>query len=115
MVSMLVGNQQNTRRRAQMLKGTFLDYYMTCQYQGYAFCSKNSQKMNESLRAKIQNLLTLKPFAETKEVYVSEQRIAKMRTNYSLRPVVTWELAQNEDDFVKVQEGKSIIKEETLH
>ena len=59
----------------------------------------NSQKMNESLRAKIQNLLTLKPFAETKEVYVSEQRIAKMRTNYSLRPVVTWELAQNEDDL----------------
>lgn len=54
------------------------------------------QKGNESLRAKIQSLLELEACKEAKAGYLAEERIAKLRTHYVLKPTITWELVKVE-------------------
>lgn len=77
------------------------------------------QKGNESLKAKIQSLLQLEACKGAKAGYLAEERIAKLRTVYLLKPTITWELVKVEsgDGYKPAVAAKHLpeLKQRTVH
>lgn len=57
----------------------------------------SEQKGNESLRAKVQSLLQLEACQDAKKGYLAESRIAKLFSNYTLKPTIVWDLVKNDE------------------